>query len=102
VERNSLAAMSGRSLLPFLRGLADRLLDILTADEPDPAGSYRVGGALVDAHFTEVAALQRTMAVLGTQLSGGAAARPGGAGRLASTTGLDRFHYRKFRRSQAW
>ena len=87
VERNSLVAMSGRNLLPFLRGLADRLLDILTADEPDPAGAYRVGVALVDAHFTEVAALQRTMAVLGTQLAGGAAARPGGAGRLAEVLG---------------
>jgi diguanylate cyclase (GGDEF)-like protein/PAS domain S-box-containing protein len=87
VERNSLAAMSGRSLLPFLRGLADRLLDILTADELDPAGAYRVGVALVDAHFTEVAALQRTMAVLGAQFSGGVAARPGGAGRLAEVLG---------------
>ena len=87
MERNSLVAMSGRNLLPFLRGLADRLLDILTADEPDPAGAYRVGVALVDAHFTEVAALQRTMAVLGTQLAGDAAARPGGAGRLAEVLG---------------
>ena len=41
----------------------------------------------MDAHFTEVAALQRTMAVLGAESVGGAAARPGGAARLAEVLG---------------
>jgi len=79
--------MSGRSLLPFLRGLAATLLDALTADELDPARPYGIGVELVEAHFTEVAALERTLAVLGAQLIDRAAARPGGAARLAEIMG---------------
>ena len=79
--------MSGRNLQSFLRGLAGRLLDALTADELDAACPFRIGVELVDAHFTEVDALHRTLAVLGAQLLEGAAARLGGAERLSEVFG---------------
>ncbi|HEY5115746.1 MAG TPA: PAS domain S-box protein, partial [Nakamurella sp.] len=79
--------MSGRSLLPFLRALASTVLEVLTAERPDPVGAYRVGAALVDAHFTEVDALRRTVAVLHSELITGAAARPGGIDRLGQLLG---------------
>ena len=47
----------------------------------------RVGVELVDAHFTEVAALQQNLAVLGAELVDGAAARPGGAERISEVLG---------------
>ena len=87
VEHTSLISLSGLALLVFLRGLAAVLLDAVAAEELDPAGPYRVGVELVAAHFTEVAALQQTLAVLGAELIGAAAARPGGAARLAEVLG---------------
>ena len=87
VERTSLVSVSGRRLLPFLTALAGTLLDGLTAERPDPAGANRVGAALVDAHFTEVDALNRTVAVLHSALIAGAAALPGGTDRLGQLLG---------------
>ena len=51
----------------------------VTAEKFDPAGPAEVGSALVAAHFTEVAALQRTVTVLGEQL-GGCPGTPAAAG----------------------
>lgn len=79
--------MSGRTLHRFLLGLAREVLAAVTAEEFDPSTAYRVGVELVAAHFTEVAALHRTVAVLGAQLTEGAAARAGGAARLAEVLG---------------
>jgi len=87
VERTSLVSVSGRRLLPFLTALAGTLLDGLTAEWPDPAGVGRVGAALVDAHFTEADALNRTVAVLHSELIAGAAALPGGIDRLGQLLG---------------
>jgi len=87
VERTSLISMSERKLLPFLRGLADDILHSVTADELDASSPYRVGGELVRAHFTEVGALHATVAVLTAQLSGNAAAQPGGIERLGHILG---------------
>ena len=73
--------MSRRALHAHLLVLAGTLLDAVTAEKYDPAGPAEVGSALVAAHFTEVAALQRTVTVLGEQLGG----CPGtGGGRLTA------------------
>ncbi len=52
-----------------------------------PDARISVGVDLVEAHFTEVDALERTIAVLGAELVEGACARPGGAVRLAEVLG---------------
>ena len=71
--------MSRRALHAHLVVLAGTLLDAVAAEKFDPTGPAGVGAALVDAHFTEVDALQRTVTVLGEQL-GGYRRRPAAAG----------------------
>jgi len=64
--------------------LAGMLLDTVAAEKFDPAIPTEVGAALVAAHFTEVAALQRTVNVLGEQLGNCPGA---GGGRLMQVVG---------------
>jgi PAS domain S-box-containing protein len=86
IAKTSHVSMSRRALHAHLLVLAGRLLDAVAAEKFDPTGPAGVGAALVAAHFTEVAALQRTVTVLGDQLAV-IAARPDGAGRLTDVSG---------------
>ena len=81
IARTSHTAMSRRALHAHLLVLAGTLLDAVTAEKFDPTGPAEVGSALVAAHFTEVAALQRTVTVLGEQLENCPGA---GGGRLTA------------------
>jgi len=76
VARTSHTSLSRRALHAHLQILAGTLLDAVAAENFDSSGPAEVGAALVAAHFTEVAALQRTVTVLGEQL-GTAPARAG-------------------------
>jgi diguanylate cyclase (GGDEF)-like protein/PAS domain S-box-containing protein len=66
-------AVAGTSYVPmeaaevelYLRRLTDRLADALVAEPFSVAPAYEVGLALVDAHFTGVETLSRTLSVLG-------------------------------------
>jgi diguanylate cyclase (GGDEF)-like protein/PAS domain S-box-containing protein len=64
----SYVPMTGRELTEHLTGLAERLIEALTADRPDGRTGYDVGESLVALHFTQPAALDRTLVVLGEQL----------------------------------
>jgi diguanylate cyclase (GGDEF)-like protein/PAS domain S-box-containing protein len=86
VSDTSLVTMRGRRLVEFLRVHAERLIDAVTADVMDPDGPYRIGVSLVEAHFTEVAALQQTLTIVTDQLAG-AGSLPGGSGRLGAVLG---------------
>ena len=70
--------------MAFLRNLAADLVAAFTAETFDRAVPLRVGAALVDAHFTETAAIERTLALLGCEL---AARTPALAERLALLQG---------------
>jgi diguanylate cyclase (GGDEF)-like protein/PAS domain S-box-containing protein len=85
VADTSFVPMDHKTIVVFLRGLADDLLAALRADELDHAVPLRVGAALVHAHFTEAGSIEHTLAVLGRELRplGGAE----GAGRLAAVQG---------------
>jgi diguanylate cyclase (GGDEF)-like protein/PAS domain S-box-containing protein len=76
--------MSRHALHAYLLVLAGSLLDAVAAEKFDSSASADVGAALVAAHFTEVAALQRTVTVLGEQLGSCSGAR---AGRLMDVVG---------------
>ena len=76
--------MSRRALVAFLTGLAADLVAAFTAETFDRAVPLRVGAALVDAHFTETAAIERTLALLGCEL---AARTPADAERLGLLQG---------------
>ena len=76
--------MSRRALVAFLTGLAADLVATVTAETFDRAVPLRVGGALVDAHFTETASIERTLALLGREL---AARTPADAERLGLLQG---------------
>ena len=80
----SAAPMSRRALVAFLTGLAADLVAAFTAETFDRAVPLRVGAALVDAHFTETGAIERTLARLGREL---AARTPAGAERLGLLQG---------------
>jgi len=66
IARTSHTSMSRRAMHAHLVVLAGTLLDAVAAEKFDPTGPAGVGAALVAAHFTEVAALQRTVTVLGS------------------------------------
>ena len=84
IARTSHTSMSRRAMHAHLVVLAGTLLDTVAAEKFDPTGPAGVGAALVAAHFTEVAALQRTVTVLGEQLGN----CPGtGGGRLLDLVG---------------
>jgi diguanylate cyclase (GGDEF)-like protein len=70
IGRTSFVPLNRHELRTLLTTLAGRLLEALRAGDFDPDVPYQVGAALVDAHFTRPAALQRTIAVLGDHLSG--------------------------------
>ena len=76
--------MSRRATVAFLRNLAADLLAAFTAETFDRAVPLHVGAALVDAHFTDTAAIERTLALLGREL---AARTPAVAERLALLQG---------------
>ncbi|WP_033340037.1 putative bifunctional diguanylate cyclase/phosphodiesterase [Catenuloplanes japonicus] len=61
--------MAHRELVDYLTGQAERLVGVLEAEHDDLLTAYRVGAALVADHFTEPASLDRTLAVLGTELA---------------------------------
>jgi diguanylate cyclase (GGDEF)-like protein/PAS domain S-box-containing protein len=86
VRRTSYVSMPRDALQAFLTELAAVLLTAFAAPELDRAVPRRVGAALVDAHFTEAASLERSLAVIGEHL--GAGVRTGEqAGRLAALQG---------------
>jgi diguanylate cyclase (GGDEF)-like protein/PAS domain S-box-containing protein len=62
--------MSRRELQSYLTGLASRLLSAATTETFEPSIGYEVGAALVDAHFTQPASLDRTLRLLTEQLGG--------------------------------
>ncbi|MDN5918896.1 MAG: EAL domain-containing protein [Pseudonocardia sp.] len=66
--------------------LAEQLLAVARAERFDPEGARRVGRALVDAHLTEPAVLERTNLVLGECLAA-AADTPGRLRRLLALQG---------------
>ncbi len=70
IGRTGFVPLNRHELRALLTTLAGRLLDALSAGDFDPDVPYQVGAALVEAHFTRPAALQRTIAVLGEHLSG--------------------------------
>jgi hypothetical protein len=72
--------MSRRATVAFLRTLAADLLAAFTDETFDRAVPLHVGAALVDAHFLNTAAIERTLALLGREL---AARTPAVAERLA-------------------
>ena len=76
--------MSRRATVAFLRNLAADLLAAFTAETFDRAVPLHVGAALVDALFTDTAAIERTLALLGREL---AARTPAVAERLAVLQG---------------
>jgi PAS domain-containing protein len=76
--------MSRRATVAFLRNLAADLLAAFMAETFDRAVPLHVGAALVDAHFTDTAAIERTLALLGREL---AARTPAVAKRLALLQG---------------
>ena len=78
--------MRGRRLVEFLRTHAEGLIDAVTAEPLDCDGPYRTGVSLVEAHFTEVAALRQTLTVVTDQLAG-ASSLPGGSSRLGAVLG---------------
>jgi len=84
VAKTSHTSMSRRALRAHLLVLAGTLLDAVAAEKFDPTGPAGVGAALVAAHFTEVAALQRTVTALGQQLGNCPGA---GGGRLMDVVG---------------
>ena len=87
VGRTSLSALGQRGLRVFLLGLARDVLDAVTAEELDPAVPIDMGARLLDAHFADIDALQRSVVVLGDVLSPAVAGRPGGSTRLAEVLG---------------
>jgi len=86
VARTSFVPMSRRNLRAYLLVLTHNLLDAFAAAEFDRSVPYDVGTALVATHFTEVASLERTLAVLGAQLAS-AVTTQAGAARLAALQG---------------
>jgi diguanylate cyclase (GGDEF)-like protein/PAS domain S-box-containing protein len=86
VSDTSLVTIRGRRLIEFLHAHAQALLDAVATDSPDTASSYRIGVSLVEAHFTEVAALQQTLAVITEELAG-VSKVPGGGARLGAVLG---------------
>jgi diguanylate cyclase (GGDEF)-like protein/PAS domain S-box-containing protein len=84
VARTSHTSMSRRALHAHLQVLAGTLLDAFAAEKFDSSASAEVGAALVAAHFTEVAALHRTVTMLGEQLGNCPGA---GTGRLMDVVG---------------
>ncbi|GAA1845730.1 cyclic Di-GMP phosphodiesterase RmdA [Pseudonocardia ailaonensis] len=71
VAHTSLVWMTPRAMLAFLTGLAQDLLDVLCDPDPDHEVARAVGRRLVEAHFTEVEAIERSLAVLGDVLPEG-------------------------------
>jgi hypothetical protein len=61
----SYVSMTRDEIGQLLHGLSEELLTALR-DEPDRA--HEVGAAMVDAHFTGVETLRRTIEVIGTRL----------------------------------
>jgi diguanylate cyclase (GGDEF)-like protein/PAS domain S-box-containing protein len=84
VARTSHTSMSRRALHAHLQVLAGTLLAAIAAEKFDSSASAEVGAALVAAHFTEVAALHRTVTMLGEQLGNSPGA---GTGRLMDVVG---------------
>jgi diguanylate cyclase (GGDEF)-like protein/PAS domain S-box-containing protein len=82
ISRTSYVSMAHRELVDYLTGQAKRLVGVLEAEEDDRLTPYGIGAALVAEHFTEPASLDRTLAVLGEELS--ALGRPD---RLAAVQG---------------
>ncbi|MGH3564529.1 MAG: putative bifunctional diguanylate cyclase/phosphodiesterase [Pseudonocardia sp.] len=86
VARTSFVPMTRGNLRAYLLVLTHDLLAAFAAEEFDRSVPYDVGAALVATHFTEVASLERTLAVLGEQLAS-AITTPAGAARLAVLQG---------------
>jgi diguanylate cyclase (GGDEF)-like protein len=84
VAGTGLLPLSRRALAAFLTDLAADLVAAITSETFDRAVPLRVGAALVDAHFTETASIERTLALLGCEL---AARTPAAAERLARVQG---------------
>jgi diguanylate cyclase (GGDEF)-like protein/PAS domain S-box-containing protein len=80
----SLAALGPRGLRAFLTEVAEDLLTNLRAEQPDPAVPSAIGSRLLYAHLTDPEVLDRSVAVLGGQLT---PAMAGQASRLADVLG---------------
>lgn len=68
VAGTSYVPMGPGELTAFLRGLVDRLFDLLHAPALDPRAAQQVGADLVAAHFTDTGSLSRTVMVLTREL----------------------------------
>ncbi|TQS43528.1 putative bifunctional diguanylate cyclase/phosphodiesterase [Cryptosporangium phraense] len=64
----SYVTVGDAQLAQLLQDLVDGLRDAVRAEPPDTATAERAGAALVGAHFTGVDALQRSIAMLATEL----------------------------------
>jgi diguanylate cyclase (GGDEF)-like protein/PAS domain S-box-containing protein len=86
IAGTSFVSMSRRELQTHLTDLAKKLIEALTADTFEASAGYDVGTALVRAHFTQPASLDRTMCLLAEQLGqvGEAADRQSLHGALAA------------------
>ena len=82
IAQTSHTSMSRRAMQAHLLVLAGTVLDAVAAERFDATGPAEVGAALVAAHFTEVTALHRTLAMLREQLADSA-----GAARVADVSG---------------
>jgi PAS domain S-box-containing protein len=70
IAGTSYVSMSRQELQAYLADLASRLLTAVTAEAFEPQAAYEVGAALVKAHFTQPASLDRTVCVLTEHLGG--------------------------------
>jgi diguanylate cyclase (GGDEF)-like protein/PAS domain S-box-containing protein len=69
VRGTSHVALSGRELAGLLHGLSGRLVRAMTAPVFDRADTVAIGRELIDAHFTEISSLDRTLEHLGVRLA---------------------------------
>lgn len=67
IARTTVTSINRRALRPLVESLAEDVLR--AADRQDSSGMFQAGARLVEAHFTEVETLQRTLAVLGEELT---------------------------------
>jgi diguanylate cyclase (GGDEF)-like protein/PAS domain S-box-containing protein len=70
----SYVSMTRKELLAYLTGAAETLVAAVTADTFEPGPGFKVGIALVEAHFTQPTSLDRTLDTLTEQL--GKAGKP--------------------------
>ncbi|WP_338090661.1 putative bifunctional diguanylate cyclase/phosphodiesterase [Planosporangium thailandense] len=70
IAGTSFVSMGRRELESFLTDLAEQLVATAAVETFDPEVGYKVGAALVDAHFTQPASLDHTLRTLNEHLGG--------------------------------